>query len=333
MHRGFHVLQVYRALGWAAALVTLSSTSGCFTIDWGSYRVGDGGVGGGGEPCNNAGVTGRCEVIPEGWTLVRATVVGDPSTPAGTCSDASPQTVYFTQPGGQSTCSPCKCSLAPGATCSAPELTCSYMSVNCAGADSISQVDASGCLTLSGVPLAQSNPSGSCKLTAPGKVIAATCDVTQATATNPPLWGGAAVVCNVNAVPAGCGTGALCVDEGPSADGAACILRAGTDPCPAGWGTSITAFTGGDDHRGCSACSCVITCVGGGYIVYDNETCMVNDPAVSVMSNSCTAVPNLFDAGKASVEVSLAKAQLSTCDGGQPQGQVDGKGPVQICCK
>jgi len=335
-----------------AGLALALAATGCGFHTSGVHTDGSGGSGGGSgvEDCFNdqdddgdgridcadksCAPVAVCDAVPDGWTVIRAGQSADPSAPPGTCADgATARRIYFTQPMGAPSCSPCDCAFdAAAAQCSAPLLQCFYSNTSCAGAaDLAMQPSAGGCTDLGGVPGGLTNLS-SCLVGAPGNLSSAGCTASGGVAESAPLWGGAVLVCESASSTGGCATGKRCVHADGSADGPVCITKDGSDPCPTGWPTSIDAFTGGDDHRTCSACSCDVGCAGGGFVVHDHNGCTEYSPPVAV-SGGCVVVQDLFDGYEASVGATAAQAMYNGCPGGVGQGQVDPTGPVRICCK
>src|SRR6202008_3543327 len=93
------------------------------------------------------------------------------------------------------------------------------------------------------------------------------------------MWGGAVLTCG--AIGQGCTLADSCAPEEMMADGPLCLMKDGTDPCPAGWSSSIAAFTGGTDTRICTPCGCAVTCNGGGVTVYDHNDCTAGDVTIN----------------------------------------------------
>lgn len=273
-----------------------------------------------------------CLDIPMDWTPLRSMKqVQDPNAMPGKCPDGSTETLLFTDPAQSPTCTGCTCNLDPMAACSAPEITCSYLSSNCGASDYVGQATNTSCVQLS--PPANAF-TGSCKLTADGKVTKDMCVTGGNPATSDPMWKGAVLACKDTS--GGCAKGQICAPSAPSDP--LCIMRDGTDACPSGWtATSIPAFKSGKDNRHC-ACSCKLKCEGGEYVVHNDSDCTDFDTAyyapvtINGAIGSCTAAVGHFDNKKASLTPTLATAKVDTCtDVGS--GQVDGQMPVQICCK
>jgi hypothetical protein len=306
----------------------------------GSGGSGGGGAGGGsasssggGEECPGEQVA--CEAVPERWTVV-LTKSADPSQPPGKCADGSVGTLYFMGPAGAPTCSACGCSVDPLATCSAPEISCFFDSNNCSDAlDIVRKSTANECFSFAtGKP--SNHTLGSCRLTNPPTVLnAGSCTFLGGSTTLPPQWGGAMLGCPTGVAQGGCASGQRCVPKVVEADSSLCILHAGDEPCPASFPKVADAFLGGTDTRGCTGCGCTVGCTGGSYLVHDLANCGTSptDPDALVNTATCVPAANVFDSDIASLTSTVAKAAVTACSGGAPQGQVDGTEPRRICCR
>ncbi len=272
-----------------------------------------------------------CEAIPAGWSLVYANQVAA-GAGADTCGDGSTSTVYDVGPAGAPTCAACQCGAPQGSVCGAPQITCSYTTNNCMGNDAVEQAPDNNCINLPNVPFNDS--VGSCSITAPAMLTTAgSCSASGGALMASPMWSGGVNVCNVTAAADDCTGGDVCLPAGTSPDGSLCITKAGTDACPTGWTTqTIAAFASGTDGRSCSACSCAVTCTGGGYVVHDYNDCAASNIDFTVDSSTCASQDMVFDSNSASLTPTLATPAQS-CSGGAAMGQVTGSGPQQVCCR
>jgi hypothetical protein len=352
-------------LGTVAAVVLSGGFTACSLATGGlapdptgsGEPTGSGGAGGGqggagsgssssssgaGESCLNCADPAcsdqvACEKLPSEWKVVFVKDA-DPSQSAGKCADGSTGALYFTGPAGAPTCSPCGCTVDPAATCNAPEISCWYNRTDCGGKeDTKTQPDTDkACVNFNGVPSMGLNFSGSCKFTKAAHVLnPGTCSYQGGTNTTPSPWSGAKLVCPTAAGEAGCAAGQRCAPKGPAADGASCVIRPGNDPCPPGFPTATSAFSGvGNDTRSCGTCSCTVGCTGGNYSVHDNNDCGPADPEdIIINTTTCTTTPSLYDDATASARATVAQAAVATCSNGTPGGKVDGTGPQRICCR
>jgi hypothetical protein len=281
----------------------------------------------------------QCADVPAGWTVIRATQVGDASQPPGICADGkTPQQVYFTLPAGMPTCSACGCAPNVAAQCSAPQISCWEVNNNttCAGSPNyIKTENTTGCFAIGGIP--QGTFDGSCRLTGPPTLLNQQCDITGAVMAPAPMWGGAVFTCDAPSSTGGCMSGQRCVPTGMPPDSQVCIKKDGTAGCPGGWTTAISAFTSGKDNRSCDSCNCMLGCTGGSYLVHDFSNCGDNQGGGPhlVNSNSCVPMPATFSSSTASLDPTPAATSVTSCTGGTPHGQVDPDpmSQVQICCK
>lgn len=277
-----------------------------------------------------------CGAVPKGWTLVRVSDAKPGDTP-GKCDDSSTAALYFKDPAGAPTCAPCDCSPPQQASCTTPEMLCTFENNTCNGGDGFKTNPVMAqCIELSnnaisGIDIPNGQHSeGSCKITAPGKVVSpGTCVASGGEVMPSPMWGAAVLVCPEAADAAGCGAGQVCL---PKPAGSVCITRAGNEPCPPEWPVATTVFADGEDARGCSGCSCKVGCSGGEFVVHDTPACKDYDPPVTVNSENCVVVPNIFDYDDTSVTSKAATPFVEACEGGEASGQVNPMGEQRICC-
>jgi len=137
----------------------------------------------------------------------------------------------------------------------------------------------------------------------------------------------------------GCGADSLCVPKAVAPyDSAACIRKFGVDVCPTGWNDEHQVYSGADDVRSCSACSCApddgsVTCSGTVYTAYDTNQC--SGGSATVTSNQCTNLSGLADLYSWSMRLtSTPTASGGTCSasGGDSQGAIITTGPATFCC-
>jgi hypothetical protein len=275
---------------------------------------------------------------PTGWTdYVRVHTTPYGMATGINCPDGSPPLHYFEGPGGPAQCQMCSCSLM-GATCGAPEISCYFGSPNCMnGVDFTQQATTAACI---GNPnVSGGGTSASCRLTNNAMVLMqGTCSTSGGSVTStPPIWAQDVLLCGGPTAGAGCPGGQVCIPKGTGDFSAsACITRAGTDMCPAGWTTTdIQAYANGTDNRACSACTCNAACTGGRYTVHDLDNC---DPPsgfdhadTSITSSTCVDIGGSFDNDSGSLTPELAQPS-PMCAGGTPTGQVTTQEPHVICC-
>jgi hypothetical protein len=294
--------------------------------------TGGGGAGGSAPACAT-----RCEALPVGWTLVRARLA-DPTTQpdaaAPSCMSGDPAGVYVYGP-VPAACTDCACGEPMGASCNAPQITCSYTADDCSKSDLQIQDDTASCSTDDPLILF-GNSHGSCALTAPATITkAGTCATVGGVPVPASPWTGTVVVCPQAelAAGAGCAPDEVCIPTGSTTDGAVCVTSADATTCPEGWTTTTTAaFEGGDDTRACSACACNLACEGGSYDVYTQDFCW-GSISVTVDSTTCTPAPGVFDWSTSSLQSHQATPKVMSCDGAVPSGSVAPTGPHQICCR
>jgi hypothetical protein len=158
------------------------------------------------------------------------------------------------------------------------------------------------------------------------------CDFTGGTVDTPPFTTDVHVCRAVESQQSSCTAGQVCVPLGHPA-GRVCIRQAGADlSCPPGWESPVELFSGADDQRSCTPCTCSAVCAGGGYVVHDVEDCGDYDTPVTVTATSCTPTPNIWDFGDGSLEPIYPPASSAICGGGAPTGAVVGLGEETVCC-
>jgi hypothetical protein len=179
----------------------------------------------------------------------------------------------------------------------------------------------------SGGSVAAPEPSGTCTASGGTAAIAA------------PSWGTAARACMASVTTGSCGAGA-CVANPPSGT-SICILQSGVaTTCPAGYNAAAPQvfYTGVDDTRGCSACTCGsvsgVSCnIGSPAInLFGTPSCSTATSTLSAPSD-CTVLPGEFYASLASGAPTLSGTpSCSVADGGTPTGSANPTGPTSFCC-
>jgi hypothetical protein len=335
------VLSLRFPLAWVGLGLLVASVQACALVTSGiPDATGGGGSGTAGASGSSGGpapascTSADCETIPTGWTLVRARVV-DPAVDVSAlpnCARGGAPTVYFHGP-VEPACGPCTCGQPENASCSAPQITCSYSTHDCSTNDVQLQDSTDSCSThVPGVLFGNSN--GSCKITGPGKVTSpGTCQAQGGGVTPASPFEGSVVLCPEPAMADGCDNGRSCLPKGDTADGAVCITRPDATPCPAGWtAQDLPAFEGANDMRACAACACEVACTGGSYVVYTQDFC-ISDTQATVDSTICTQAGGIFDWSTASFQSTQATPVLGACNPPAASGIVAGIGVHQVCCR
>jgi hypothetical protein len=336
------VFRLRSPLSWAGLGLLVASAPACglvtsgipdATPGGGSSAAGPSGSGGQGDAPPSC-ASADCEAVPAGWTLVRARLVG-PAVAASSlpaCAGGAAPAVYDNGP-VEPACGPCTCGQPQGASCSAPQIICSYSTLDCATNDILLE-DATATCSTQIPPDVLGNSSGSCKITGPGRVTSAgTCHAQGGGVTPANPFQASVVLCPEPAVADGCDDGRSCLPKGDTADGALCITRPDATPCPAGWtAQDLPGFEGAADTRACAACACDLACTGGGYVVYTQDLCIA-DTQVTVDSTTCTPAPGIFDWLTSSFQSTQATAILGACNPPAASGMVTGTGVHQVCCR
>jgi hypothetical protein len=232
--------------------------------------------------------------VPVGWAGPTDLYLG--ATPAPACPGLSTDS-FDGMEGLQAAAATCDCECGP------PQVTCGSAALN----TSIVSGCATQCATTTPVLDTCFTAPANC-LTLPGTtgtfqtltvaVTSATCSPQPTVGITPPTWNTYARTC---ALPSGsarddCPAGQVCART-PSDpfQPVACIVQAGAKDCPAdGYTQAHTEYTGLNDTRGCTACTCGASgkaeCTGTLYgYATTNGTCGgmadIYDPAVCVPTN------------------------------------------------
>jgi len=191
---------------------------------------------------------------PAGWTAVAF------ATANAVCPDGfgPPQAVEVPPADdGGGPCS-CQCALEAGA-CDMGQVSVVFAS-NAACAGSSVDLSLSGsCASTPGGPSVPANEY--VQVTAPGQVTA--CGATAIATLPTPASGTLCVIGDGGANdPGECPIGSMCAPSVP-APYAACIAKAGTEPCPSGWTHAYQVGTSFMDTRTCGDCACgPVPCTG-----------------------------------------------------------------------
>jgi hypothetical protein len=227
----------------------------------------------------------------------------------------------------QATCSTCICG-ATGASCADPVVSV-YDSSMCSGTPSTTVTPSSSCSAILSLALYVS--------VAP-PVLTATCTPGTSTPTlTTASWSTVARACTVTGT-SGCSAGSSCVSpQGTSTS--VCVMKGDLETsCPPGYpGTPQVFYTGVNDMRGCSACSC-------GSVT--DATCSIASPAVDTYSmppctspdvtlsadGTCNAVGGDFFMELVATPTLNGTASCSVAGGGTATGTATGTGATSFCC-
>jgi hypothetical protein len=306
----------------------------------GAGRGGGGGdVGSGGGGPSSTGSTGgggamvdpTCVCLdapPAGWAGPFAVYsTDDPEPPLGQCTDGPLYAKYFDGAPGPAICNPCTCS-PPPTVCSGPTLIC-YGATTCSGTpqDWTAQATSASCYGYADQNLA-------CKVQGtPTASVVGACPPAGGEKTLPP-WKSTHAVCNLAPSPGGCADGTCYLK---AAGSRVCIVHEGAHmPCPDDGWTQIKAYTGQDEQRSCSACSCgpasAATCSPGTYTFYTDGNCIFQPLDAKT---TCQQMSPFGFSGESVHYSPGSVAQAATCvaAGGIPGGTFTGTGEATLCCK
>jgi hypothetical protein len=345
------------SLTLALAVTLAACTSACSALlDWSfTGGLGDAGAGDGGEtdasssdattdvtadvtsdgseaspspdvlvPCGSGGTC--ASNAPPGWMGPVSLYVGAGAPPA---CDADASSLFdgkgdLVAPAAS--CTSCGCGGATGVSCAPPVVT-GFDAPGCSSGGT-TQTISSSCTPIlaAAVTVAVPQPTGSC--TPSGGVAT----------TTPPAWMTQARACPVS--PSGtCSGGALCVPAQPASN-AVCVMQPGAaTACPAGYPSGPQIFyTGVDDARGCTTCTCGavsgVTCTIASPAVgaFDSPTCTTT-PTVSLSAPSaCTSLGTSLFVELVATPVLSGQGSCTTSGGGAPTGTATGTGAASFCC-
>ena len=249
-----------------------------------------------------------------------------PALPIEACSDGPLHAAYFNGPPGPAVCKPCTCS-QPAVQCSGPTLLC-YNATSCTGTqqDWTAQVSGVSCYSYPEEDL-------SCRVQGGGSATVGSCAPAGGEKTVS-SWTTTHAVCNAPSAPEGCAEGTCYLKP---AGARVCIVHDGPlVACPAGDWTQFKAYSGQDDQRTCSSCSCGsatgAACGSGTYTFYTDPNCFL------APLNAKTACQQMSPNGSAGESVHYSPGQVvqpGSCpaSGGLPGGTFTGTGDVTLCCR
>lgn len=280
---------------------------------------------------------------PPGWTghyyvsEVQLPAPAPPACPAGLTARTD-----HASPAGAAQCTACSCGNLQGAACSPPALTCWINSTTCNGGQSIdlTQFYQDGACHSTAVTGGGGVPF-SCKLTSAPMVIApGGCAPSTSDFPNKVSWQQRVDACGADQASGACGTGKVCVPQGPGAAGESlCIRSDGMAACPAGWPKAIVAYANATDTRACSGCACGgpgTTCGDAHYTFYTQPQCVAagTTGVAQVNSSNCTDLTPEVTQNMGSAKATLPVAKGScAASGGTATGSVTPQNPVTYCCK
>ncbi len=147
-----------------------------------------------------------------------------------------------------------------------------------------------------------------------------------------PQWDASIKSCKLGDNPTSCGEGGICTPV-PGADFEApvCIYKQGDEACPAGpYSNKVTFFTGVEDSRDCSSCTCgtvAANCDNAVADVYTGTECAGNPTSSLAANGGC--VPAVGGS------IAMAIDDASTCPitaTPEPTGSIAAVGEFTFCC-
>ncbi len=269
----------------------------------------------------------ECVDVPSGWTAVLAAdqAWSNSLSQAAPCAGGDAPVRYFEGPAGPPACGACTCGDVSG-TCGATPIACALGNIDCSGA---TPFDVSGCTDFVAPPVKQI----SCVLGATPLAIGS-CPPSAAAPSTPP-WLRVADTCRLNT--GGCGASQACVPKQPAAS-STCIEISGAASCPLGFSTLNDAYTGGNDDRACSDCTCTpdqVTCAADTFNLMTMAGCTDFGPLPQFYGTKCVGWSPSSGATWSIQRVAASKTPTGSCTpgGGVSSGSVQPQGKTTLCCR
>lgn len=138
--------------------------------------------------------------------------------------------------------------------------------------------------------------------------------------------------CKLADNPPSCGDGGICTPvPGEDFEAPVCIYKQGTEECPAGpYSQKLTFYTGVDDSRDCSSCTCgtvAANCENAVADIYTGSECAGNPTTSLPAGGSCTAA--VGGSVAMSIDESAACPVTTTPE---PMGSIAAVGEFTFCC-
>ena len=116
------------------------------------------------------------------------------------------------------------------------------------------------------------------------------------------------------------------------------MTQAGDHACPDGWTDGeLDAFDEDfTDDRACTGCGCdpaTVTCAGGKYTIYDDDSCGNGGSGPADVGFFCLYASNHMDDGSFSFRPTPGTPQDGVCNPSTPTGSIQKNGQTQICCQ
>jgi hypothetical protein len=268
--------------------------------------------------------------VPGGWTGPLELYFGSSAAPS--CPGVE-KDVFDGMEGLMAPAAMCGCSCgSPAIICSSVDMT-TYDLTGCATKCATTVTVSGACFTT--VKCAGSSITGAFQ-TLSTPTAAGSCPPQATTGTTPPSWTEYTRAC-APALMLGqidCPTGQVCTRkpaEAPFQTGV-CILQSGTPTCPAAYGVQHLEYTGVDDGRGCTACTCGEPM---------NLTCTADLNQYSTTNGTCSGNVDSFDSpvtcnptnAVADMKVVITPSSgPCTASDVSPVGAATPTGPSTICC-
>jgi hypothetical protein len=167
------------------------------------------------------------------------------------------------------------------------------------------------------------------------QLVSGGCTPSAAALSNPDPWLKVADACPLKT--GGCGASQACVPKQPSPS-SACIEIAGAVSCPSDFSTANDAYTGGDDDRACSACTCTpgqVTCAADTFNLMTMPNCVDFGPYPQFYGTQCVGYSPAGGATWSIQRVAASKTPSGSCtvSGGIASGSLQPQGKTTLCCR
>jgi hypothetical protein len=266
---------------------------------------GSGGSSGGSAP--DAGAI----VAPPGWTLVEAAFSAS-TPPACGAAWATDDTILYDGIDAPAATCGCSCGAPSGVACAFPVDTCTVSGGICQGCGSTpTNISSAACV------------GGSYQSAGAPTASGGACTASPSTSAPPLSWAGQVRLCTQTAA----------VPPVPDPSFTVCVEQVGAQTCPGLFPSRHLEYTGADDARSCSACTCGspsgVNC-GGSWSLYTDGSCQTFFHNYGLSFGQCTSYGT---SGGSSMYQAAPSGGSCTAATVAPTGSALATGAVTICCR
>jgi hypothetical protein len=284
---------------------------------------------------NDGPCTGDCVIVPSGWTGPVAWWEGSGDAPdcTGAYTGAA-NDMGIGLNAAPATCSACSCSAPTSQKCTATVST--YEDSSCTDyCNSSIIVSGSGCTSFSPCG-SDGDPATNQFLSYTWAVTGGSCTASGGSPTLPvSTWSMNARTCAYNASTGGTCASGTCYAPVSAPFANTCVYQTGDTVCPSAFMTKHLYYTGVDDSRSCTSCSCgsATGSCSGSLTAWHNASCSDFPDIASISEGSCQEINTAFYDSK-SLQANLSVTGGSCpASGGAPTGGAVQADPITVCCQ